>query len=51
MITTATLDFLRDRMVPDRDALSPDFAKRAVRDFRLMADFIHWFNAALDRRL
>lgn len=37
------------RMVPDREALSSTFAKTAVRDFRLMKEFVHWLNAALDR--
>lgn len=37
------------RMVPDREMLSPGFAKNAARDFRLMSDFVHRLNAALDR--
>jgi len=36
-------------MVPDREMLSPGFVKNAVRDFRVMSDFVHWLNAALDR--
>lgn len=38
------------RMVPDREALAPAFAKTAVRDFLRMKDFVHWLNDALDRR-
>ena len=37
------------RTVPDRVALSPAFAKEAVRDFRTARDFVHWINRALDR--
>lgn len=39
------------RMATDREVLSPAFLKNAVRDFRVMRDFIHWQNAALDRFL
>lgn len=39
------------RMADDREVLSPDFLKKAVRDFRVMKDFIHWQNNALDRFL
>lgn len=37
------------RTVPDRGVLAPGFAKAAVRDFRVMSEFVHWLNAALDR--
>ena len=36
-------------MIPDRQALSRDFPRVAVEQFRLMRDFIGWLNAALDR--
>jgi uncharacterized protein (TIGR02453 family) len=38
------------RNFPDRDVQSGAFVKEAARSFRAMADFVHWLNAALDRK-
>ena len=35
--------------VSDRDVKGANFTKQATRQFKLMQDYIHWLNAALDR--
>jgi uncharacterized protein (TIGR02453 family) len=38
------------RNFADRDVVSASFVKEAAKSFRAMADFVHWLNAALDRK-
>ena len=38
------------RNVPDSAVTSATFVKEAAKTFRAAADFVHWLNAALDRK-